>query len=521
MTSRPVQSTAVADALPPRTHFDSKQWLNSRQPARKGTWVKRGSAVLVTGLLGALGWVGYQQVTAAAAKSESPKNEEQFVLDGETSGTPEANFAFSKPKTAEPTETAVPLESPFDAPQAFRPMTPPNPTASPSPAAQPADNPFAAFATKQTAMAPQESPFEQAPPQINPAPRRLNADVTRTSNEAPGTSAVEIFDVNGQSEPAASANIALDQSQPVQNPAEDPFAAFAPQSVPPVEPAAAASAQFGGRAQAEVVTADAAWAAATPQNVTPVQFAPEPPQSAAPPQFEPEAKPIGTANGLAAEPAPALNRTPAATEWPPFDPQPTPMEPRAQARRLTPQPAYFPAAEPAQPAGFNVPQPAAPANDPNDEKLHVVQQGETYWSIARQHYGAGRYFQALAEYNKPRISDQAALKPGMKVLVPSATTLDTRYGKSMQASGLAKPPAKPQSGLRVDAQGRPLYVVGAGDTLGEIARRYLGKTSRSNEISRLNQEQLPNPNKLKEGMILLLPNDAAEVQSASSIPGRR
>ena len=93
----------------------------------------------------------------------------------------------------------------------------------------------------------------------------------------------------------------------------------------------------------------------------------------------------------------------------------------------------------------------------------------------------------------------------MKVLVPSATTLDTRYGKSMQASGLAKPPAKPQSGLRVDAQGRPLYVVGAGDTLGEISRRYLGKTSRSDEISRLNQEQLPNPNKLKEGMILLLP----------------
>ena len=45
VTPRPVRSEPVAAALPPRTHFDSQQWLNSRQPSRKGTWVKRGGAL--------------------------------------------------------------------------------------------------------------------------------------------------------------------------------------------------------------------------------------------------------------------------------------------------------------------------------------------------------------------------------------------------------------------------------------------------------------------------------------------
>lgn len=521
MTPRPPHTPSVADALPPRTQFDSQQWLNSRQPSRKGTWIKRGGAVLVTGLLGALGWIGYQQLPTAPAKGETKSSEETFVLEGDTASSPDAGFAFARPKQTESSENAMTSEpSPFEAPQASRRMSAPVTVAAP-PAADSADNPFAAFAPKQTATAPaEESPFAQ-PPQINPSPRRRDAQITPASNEAPATAAVEIFEVAGQSEPPVTANAAPAQSEPAQDAAADPFAAFAPQPVPATEPASTVPAQFGGQRKAATVTADAEWATQPAQAVTQVQFAPEPAQPAPPSPFEAQAKPIGTANNFAAEPAPPLNRAPATTEFNSFETQPAAIEPKASARRLTPQPVYLPATEPAQTTGFNVPQPAAPANDPRDEKLHVVQQGETYWSIARQHYGAGRYFSALAEYNKPRISDQASLKPGMKVLVPSAATLDARYGKSMQASGLAKPPAKPQSGLRVDPQGRPLYVVGEGDTLGEISRRYLGKTSRSEEISRLNQEQLPNPNKLKAGMILLMPDDAAEVQSASSIPSRR
>jgi nucleoid-associated protein YgaU len=480
--------------------------------------------VLVTGLLGALGWVGYQQISASPAKADAAANEEPLLLEGETAGGAEMNLAFARPKATQAADKATSVESsPFDAPQSFRRAPDPVKVAE-TPVTEGAANPFAAFAPKQTAMAPvDESPFAQTPPLATETARSADAgSVTLASNEAPapGAGAVEIFEVGGQSEPGTPANAVPEQSEPQPNAGNDPFAAFAPQSAPAAEAPSSVPAPFGTRPQAQQVVADAEWATA-PQAVTPVQFNSEQVQIPAPAQFEPEAKPIGSANEFATEPVPALNRAPATADWPPFEQQPATMEPKAPARRMNPQPAYSPDVEPAQTTSFNVPQPAAPANDPRDERLHVVQQGETFWSIARQHYGAGRYFQALAEYNKPRISDQAALKPGMKVLVPSATTLDTRYGKLMQASGLAKPPAKPHAGLRVDPQGRSLYVVGEGDTLGEIARRYLGKTSRQDEICRMNQEQLPNPNKLKAGMILVMPDDAVEVQPASSIPGRR
>ncbi|HVJ67540.1 MAG TPA: LysM domain-containing protein, partial [Caulifigura sp.] len=181
--------------------------------------------------------------------------------------------------------------------------------------------------------------------------------------------------------------------------------------------------------------------------MTPVQFQSEPAQAAPPGGFEPEARPINGSSPFESRQTPALSK-PAATDWSGFESQPAAMEPAA-SRKAAARPTYSPGVERVSSNnGFNAPQPVIPANDPRDEKLHVVQQGETYWSIARQHYGAGRYFQALAEYNKPRISDQQSLKPGMKVLVPSANTLETRYGKLMQVSGHAKPPAKPKSGLQ-------------------------------------------------------------------------
>jgi nucleoid-associated protein YgaU len=510
VTPRPVSSEPVAAALPPRVRFDSQEWLNSRQPSRRSVWMKRGGAVLVAGLFGCLGWVGYQQMPKpAAAATESG---EEFVLDGETAeslAAPPAS-ATSNPKIASADVEA----SPFEQPAAFRRLPAPVERVD-EPVAEAAANPFAAFArpATQTAMAADEDSFARPPEQ--PAAESKAAVVTLASNESTEPpAAVEIFEVDGQSEPAAEATPPAQVELAPPAGKDDPFAGFAPQSSPELDAASSVPAAFGGTVQSEPVPDAQPVSPKSPQPVAQVQFNPDPAAIEPPAQFEPEARPIDSANAFAAEPAPALNRAPAQPDWSGFEQhQPAAVEPSKTAAS---RPAYSPVVERAEPTGFNVPQPAAAANDPRDEKLHVVQQGETYWSIARQHYGAGRYFQALAEYNKPRISDQQSLKPGMKVLVPSATTLDTRYGKLMQASGHAKPPAKPQSGLRFDPQGAPYYIVGEGDTLGEIATRHLGKTLRSEEIYRMNQEQLRNPNSLKAGTILLMPADASEVQAASS-----
>ncbi|QDT55382.1 LysM domain/BON superfamily protein [Caulifigura coniformis] len=516
-------SEPVAAALPPRTRFDSQEWLASRQPSARSLWLKRGGAAAVAGMLGCLGWVGFQQMPSRAAASTA--SEEEFVLAGETAGAPKAEFvAAPQGESVEEADLAV---SPFDRAPITRRMAPAVEAVDHSAATQD-ENPFAAFAPprQQTAMAPEESPFAAPPSRMAKSRSAGEGVVTLASNEtaAPMGEAVGSFEVAGQSEPAVT--IVTPEPMPSAEqatPNDDPFAAFSPQGAAPAQQVSSVPGSFG--APAEEAQAEAQWttaqAAPAMQAVTPVQFEPEPVPLQVPAQFEPEARPIGTSNGFAAEPAPSPGEPKGEAAWPAFEQQPAPIEPAAPARRAKAEPPYSPRVGNAERTSFNVPQPAAGMNDPQDETLHVVQQGETYWSIARQHYGAGRYFQALAEYNKPRISDQQSLKPGMKVLVPSAQTLDTRYGKLMQASGHAKPPAKPQAGLRFNAQGEPYYIVGEGDTLGEIATRYLGKTLRSEEIYRMNQEQLPNPNNLKMGMILVMPADAAETGPANAIPGRR
>jgi len=470
-------------------------------------------------MLGCLGWVGFQQMPSPAAASTAV--EEEFVLEGETSVALKApQLTPDRDDTLRGAEVAV---SPFDQGEAFRGR--PVAEAVAAEPAPPQDvNPFAAFAPqmKQTAQAPEDSPFD-APATRTAKTRGAGAGVvTLASNETvPNGGTVETLDLTGQSEPAVTI-VAPEPMEPTApaTPNDDPFAAFAPQEAPMKEPASSVPGAFG--AKAEMAPSEAQWSAAEASRpVTPAQFQPEPVPLQVPAQFEPEARPIGTTNGFAAEPVPVMESSSGQAAWPAMEQQPAAMEPAAPARRVKAEPPYSPRVGSAERTSFNVPQPAAVANDPQDETLHVVQQGETYWSIARQHYGAGRYFQALGEYNKPRISDQQSLKPGMKVLVPSAVTLDTRYGKLMQASGHAKPAAKPHAGLRFNAQGEPYYIVGEGDTLGEIATRYLGKTLRSEEIYRMNQEQLPNPNNLKMGMILVMPADAAETGPANAIPGRR
>lgn len=146
-----------------------------------------------------------------------------------------------------------------------------------------------------------------------------------------------------------------------------------------------------------------------------------------------------------------------------------------------------------------------------DDKLHVVREGENYWSISKMLYGSGRYHGALAEYNKSRIADPNKLTPGMKIVVPPTETLVARYGKLIFGPAydqMIAPPAP--AGFFVDSQGLPMYRVGKGDSLSSIAETHLGRSSRWTEILKLNQQVLKHHDSLKLGTVLRLPEDASE-----------
>ena len=100
------------------------------------------------------------------------------------------------------------------------------------------------------------------------------------------------------------------------------------------------------------------------------------------------------------------------------------------------------------------------------------------------------------------------MRPGMVVLVPAMEVLEERYPELFVDS---QPKIVEQAGFLLLDDGAPAYRIGERETISEISKRFLGRSSRWIEIYRLNQSILSDPNKLKAGTILALPADAVEV----------
>ena len=150
----------------------------------------------------------------------------------------------------------------------------------------------------------------------------------------------------------------------------------------------------------------------------------------------------------------------------------------------------------------------APVDDGNTYEVTTVQAGENYYTISKRVYGTIRYFSALAVFNQHRIPDPKKMRPGMKVLTPPSELLEERYPELFVDS---RPKERPTSRFIIQNDGSAWYQVGENETLSEISERYLGRSARWIEIYRLNQSLLKDPNKLKPGITLALPDDAVEV----------
>lgn len=147
---------------------------------------------------------------------------------------------------------------------------------------------------------------------------------------------------------------------------------------------------------------------------------------------------------------------------------------------------------------------------------HVVQSGESFWSISQQKYGTGRYFQALAAHNQKAVPDAGKMKLGVEISLPPAEELERRYPTLFSATG-PKEPAAAAGNVQVRGEymvnaGQPLYRIGTGDTLSDIAQRYLGRSRRWEQILVMNRDILKDGNSLKVGAVLRLPSDATQLQ---------
>lgn len=162
------------------------------------------------------------------------------------------------------------------------------------------------------------------------------------------------------------------------------------------------------------------------------------------------------------------------------------------------------------------------------DNLYTVRAGDSYWSIAKAHYGSARYFAALTEFNRDRVPDPGRMQPGMQIAIPDPGLLESlfpQYFSGPQVAAAAAPvdrgPAAEEPGRFLVQNGEPHYRVGPGDTLSSIAQKHLGRASRWEQIHTMNLDVLPEPNQLKPGLILRLPHDASQIGVTPEAVGSR
>ena len=158
-----------------------------------------------------------------------------------------------------------------------------------------------------------------------------------------------------------------------------------------------------------------------------------------------------------------------------------------------------------------------------------IEPNDNFWTISRKKYGTGRYFMALSQHNLQVIPDPKRMKPGVTIATPSTDVLDKTYptlipkaapSDSTPAGGVdaastatrrTNTAANDEAGFFVSTDGSPMYRVGTEDTLSDIAKQHLGRSSRWVQIFEMNRDTLTDGNTLKVGTLLRLPGDASRV----------
>jgi nucleoid-associated protein YgaU len=150
------------------------------------------------------------------------------------------------------------------------------------------------------------------------------------------------------------------------------------------------------------------------------------------------------------------------------------------------------------------------------QKTYVVGEGDSFWTISARFYGTGKYFRALEEYNRDRLTrsstsspDSRLLRPGTTIVLPDVAILRAKHtaskpaGASKSPSGSNRPAATRVEPERPPAPGT--YRVQEGDTLSMIAQRELGTAKRWEEIFQLNRDRISDPRQIRAGIDLRMP----------------
>ena len=149
-------------------------------------------------------------------------------------------------------------------------------------------------------------------------------------------------------------------------------------------------------------------------------------------------------------------------------------------------------------------------NPKPDHDEYVTQKGDSFWSIATEHYQDGRLFDALYRWNADTVTTFDNLPKGTVLEIPDQKTLTQRWPdlcpKKEKTTSVVSTNHVSDYDLQLSER---LYITGKGDTLFDIAAKRLGQASRYFDIMRLNDQRLPagvsHLDPLEAGIRLMLP----------------
>jgi nucleoid-associated protein YgaU len=128
-------------------------------------------------------------------------------------------------------------------------------------------------------------------------------------------------------------------------------------------------------------------------------------------------------------------------------------------------------------------------------QLYIVERGDRLATIASRFLGDPDRYPELAQASV--IEDPDVIRPGQLIVLPSGAK---DGGSRAHAAGHAHP--------RPNPEGPGLYVVAAGDTLYDIADRFLGDPNRYPQLAAVSR--VPEPDEIDPGLRLILPAGARD-----------
>ena len=177
-----------------------------------------------------------------------------------------------------------------------------------------------------------------------------------------------------------------------------------------------------------------------------------------------------------------------------FDEQPVPYPgPRSSSSPESGLKAVTPVSTGAQPAS------GLPAT-------HTVAEGDNLSRIAKRYLGSEVKWTVLADLN-PGV-DPHNLKIGQVLRISGSAPGAAAPAGPAPVAGVpsaVKPGAEAKATPKGDAVGGRTHVVKSGDTLGGIARKYLGSVTPADDIYRANKDRLADPDHLSVGQVLRIP----------------